>query len=160
MVKMGSIGVRVKKIRKQVGLTQKKFSQKLGVYQSHISQIESGRAEPSGQLINLICRTFGVNEEWLKNEKGPISWDTDLNLKEIFEFKEYADKKAGNGIITLLSAYTTMLDKINQRIVDLHFIDISIDYTDTQLLAAKEEMELAIEMLKRSIEVLFKQNEN
>lgn len=64
------IGERIKKVRKMADQSQLVFAEKLGVDRSHISNIEMGNREPSQQLIKLICVTFGINEDWLKNGEG------------------------------------------------------------------------------------------
>ncbi len=61
---------RIKELRKALKLTQAKFAERLGVKPNTISQYESGRNEPIDAVISLICREFGVNENWLRNGDG------------------------------------------------------------------------------------------
>ncbi len=61
---------RIKELRKALKLTQAKFAERLGVKPNTISQYESGRNEPIDAVISLICREFGVNENWLRNGIG------------------------------------------------------------------------------------------
>ena len=63
---------RIKKIRKELDLTQQKFSDKLGVQRNTIAMYEMGRTVPSDAIILSICREFNVNEEWLRTGKGDI----------------------------------------------------------------------------------------
>lgn len=69
---MPEISKRIRKIRKLNKLSQLTFAERLGVNRSHISKIETGAANPSGQLIKLICNIFGIREEWLKEGEEPI----------------------------------------------------------------------------------------
>lgn len=59
---------RIKKIRKDKGLTQEAFAEKLGVKRNTVATYEMGKSNPSSAIISLICATFSVNREWL--EKG------------------------------------------------------------------------------------------
>ena len=64
--------IRLKQIRKALGLTQQKFANSLGVKQNTIAQYEMGRTTPSDAIINSICREFNVNEDWLRNGTGEM----------------------------------------------------------------------------------------
>ncbi|MCI9078329.1 MAG: helix-turn-helix transcriptional regulator [Lachnospiraceae bacterium] len=61
---------RIKKIRKELDLTQQEFADRLGVKRNTISTYESGRSVPIDAVISLICREFKINEEWLRTGKG------------------------------------------------------------------------------------------
>ncbi len=63
---------RIKKIRKELDLTQQKFADKLGIKRNTIAMYEMGKTYPSKQTINSICREFNVNEEWLQNGTGEM----------------------------------------------------------------------------------------
>lgn len=61
---------RIKKIRKELDLTQQKFADRIGVKQNTVAQYEMGRNIPIDTVIALICREFNVNEEWLRTGQG------------------------------------------------------------------------------------------
>lgn len=63
---------RIKELRKALGLTQQKFADGMGVKQNTIAQYESGRNAPIDAVITLICRTYGVNETWLRTGEGDM----------------------------------------------------------------------------------------
>lgn len=65
-----NISERIRLIRKESGLSQSRFGQELGTTRDVISNIENGRVEPNGIIINLICSTFNVNKKWLDSEEG------------------------------------------------------------------------------------------
>jgi transcriptional regulator with XRE-family HTH domain len=69
---MMTINERVKKIRKDRGLTQEKFGKVLSVQRAAISKIEHGDNGVTPQMATLICEKYGINEEWLKSGKGPM----------------------------------------------------------------------------------------
>lgn len=63
---------RIKKIRKNAGLTQEKFAERLGIKRNTIATYETGRSEPMDNIIISICREFSVNEDWLRTGEGEI----------------------------------------------------------------------------------------
>lgn len=63
---------RVKSLRKTLGLSQKDFGERLGVTDSAISIIESGRRNITEQMEKAICREFNVNYDWLKDGEGEM----------------------------------------------------------------------------------------
>lgn len=67
-----NIGDRIKKIRKELDLTQAEFGARIGSVQNTVTGYESGRRNPSAPVIALICEKFGVNEEWLRNGEGEM----------------------------------------------------------------------------------------
>jgi len=58
---------RIIELRKARKLTQAEFAEKLGFTQSNLSAIELGKIPLTEANIRLVCLTFGVNEEWLRN---------------------------------------------------------------------------------------------
>lgn len=67
-----NVGERIKKLRKMLDLTQQKFGERIGIKGNTVAQYELGRNEPIDAVLSLICREFGVNEEWLRTGEGEI----------------------------------------------------------------------------------------
>ena len=63
---------RIKKIRKESGLTQVDFGERIGVKGNTITNYENGLRTPTDAVILSICREFDVNEEWLRNGTGEM----------------------------------------------------------------------------------------
>lgn len=64
---------RIKKIRSHAGLTQQVFADKLGIKRNTVATYETGKGNPSDSAIVLICREFGINEQWLRTGQGEMS---------------------------------------------------------------------------------------
>jgi transcriptional regulator with XRE-family HTH domain len=69
---------KIAKIRQVLGLNQTQFAEKLGLTSANISSIERGKSKLTEQNIHLICLTFGVREEWLRDGKGEMLDDEAL----------------------------------------------------------------------------------
>lgn len=63
---------RIRKIRRNLDLTQQEFADKLGIKRNTIANYESGRNEPIDAVVSLICREFNVSEEWLRTGAGEM----------------------------------------------------------------------------------------
>lgn len=107
---------RIKKLRKELDLTQQEFAERIGVKRNTVATYEMGRSEPSDAGITLICREFKVNEEWLRAGSG------EMFRKELIE-DEYINTvmEIGNGGSDLLKSALTKYGRLsptNKKIID------------------------------------------
>lgn len=65
-----TLGDRIKKVRKAKDLTQQAFSERIGTTANVLTNYETGRRNPSSSVINNICKTFNVDEHWLRTGEG------------------------------------------------------------------------------------------
>lgn len=63
---------RIKKLRRTLDLTQQEFADRIGVKRNTVATYEGGRNEPVDSVVSLICREFGVREEWLRTGNGEM----------------------------------------------------------------------------------------
>lgn len=63
---------RIKKLRKELDLTQQEFASKIGVKRNTVATYEMGRSVPSDSALSLICKTFDVSETWLRTGEGEM----------------------------------------------------------------------------------------
>ena len=77
---------RIKNLRKTLGFTQQEFAERIGVKRNTIAQYEIGRNEPIDSVVNLICKEYNVNEDWLRNGTGEmfIQLDEDEQISSFF----------------------------------------------------------------------------
>ena len=69
---MISLKERSKTLRKELGLNQTDFGQRLGIKQTTVAGYETGAKNPMDSVIVSICREFDVNEDWLRNGVGEM----------------------------------------------------------------------------------------
>ena len=69
------MNTRIKKLRKSLDLTQADFAAKIGTTQNAMASYETGRRNPSSSVINNICKTFSVNETWLRTGAGEMFFE-------------------------------------------------------------------------------------
>lgn len=76
---------RVKKARKHAGLTQEKFGDKIGLKQSQIKDIETGKQKLSPENAEQIEINFSISGWWLLTGKGEMVVSETENLPIAFE---------------------------------------------------------------------------
>lgn len=67
-----NVGDRIKKVRRELDLTQTEFAAQLGLTQNTITRYETGDRKPSAAVLSLIVKEFNVNENWLRTGEGEI----------------------------------------------------------------------------------------
>ena len=75
---------RIKKLRKQRGMTQAELARELDISASSIGMYEQGRREPDKEMFLRLSRYFGVPVEYLM--------DDSVKLDEPMEFKDFIEK--------------------------------------------------------------------
>ena len=80
-------GDRLKELRKELKLSQDGYAKKLNIGRSSIANYESGAREPISSVIALICKTWNVNESWLRNGEGKMFVEVSRNdeLQKLIE---------------------------------------------------------------------------
>ena len=68
-----TIGEKIAKLRKQAGLSQEAFSEKLGISRQAVSKWENGTAQPTNENLAQIARLFDVTISSLLD-------DEDINM--------------------------------------------------------------------------------
>lgn len=79
-----TLGERIKKVRKELDLTQQEFADKIGTTRNNIAGYETRRREPSTAVINLIITKLNVSEEWLRTGEGEMFIQ---RAKELVQFE-------------------------------------------------------------------------
>lgn len=67
-----NVGNRLKKIRKQKGLTQQALGEILNVSKQAVANIECGHSNPSLELIGKLIENLNINSNWLIIGKGEM----------------------------------------------------------------------------------------
>lgn len=150
---------RIKQIRRELGLTQTEFAERIGLKQNSIALIESGKRNISDQAVLSICREYGVNEEWLRTGTGekmtPDASDElealvkkyDLSNADQVLIEKYVNLKAGSRetIIDFITDVVAALEDLDPNAKAFPESDIYAGIPDTP-----EELEQKFPPLERS----------
>lgn len=151
-----TLGERIKKLRKELDLTQQKLADRLGVKQNTIALIESGKRNTSDQLLFSVCREFNVSEEWLRNGEGEMkapgpeqSVDEliqehgldNLDRQIILEFIKLKpeDREAVKRYVRNLSQHITPVAEPAQPMTVEQEVDQEVERYRQQLLSEKKQ---------------------
>lgn len=113
---------RIKEVRKARGLSQDEFGRRLGVTRGAVTNIELNKVEPKPLFVDLICREFDVNEEWLRTGAGPmfVEKSRDEELAEFFGKVLAGDPDFRRRLLSAMSRLTeeqwAMLEEVAQRL--------------------------------------------
>lgn len=118
---------RIKAIRKQFGLTQQQFADRLKVSRNNIAGYESGNSRPGNSAISLICREFNVSETWLRTGEGKMFVSRDRSeaiAQEVSRFMADHPDSFRERLISLLirldEKQWEVLEHYARQLVDAH----------------------------------------
>lgn len=108
-------GERIRKYRKEAGLTQKELGERLGVSQQHIAQYENGKRIPKIETIDKIAVALNVSRNDLLDWKDIPEIADQIISSELVELKEIISEKRFGFSEDALAHFTF---KINNYIAD------------------------------------------
>jgi len=88
-----SVSVRMKTIRKTLGLSQRAFCKGIFLSHSFYAQIESGTRKANERIYELISNKYNINKDWLLTGKGEMfSGPTpNIELEQLIEIYKELD---------------------------------------------------------------------
>lgn len=98
------IGNKIKELREKKGLTQKELAEEIGVAQSTIAMIESGKNKGSIKTLAKIANYFNVSIDYLTTTEEKLSLAID-SLENIHKLAKEGVKQKGNKIETLAAHF-------------------------------------------------------
>lgn len=110
---------RIKKIRRELDLTQQEFAERIGIKRNTIANYETGRNDPVDSVISLICREFDVCEEWLRTGEGEMFKPKPSDILDQLAYKY----KLFNFDYVMIEKFLAMPPDLRRAIYD-HFHDI------------------------------------
>ncbi|MDR1931157.1 MAG: helix-turn-helix domain-containing protein [Treponema sp.] len=67
-----TINQRIKKLRKELKLTQNEFSAVITISSGQLACIETEKRIVNNRTIKLVCDSFNVSNVWLRTGEGPV----------------------------------------------------------------------------------------
>lgn len=65
-----TINSRLKEVRKHLGLNQKEMAEMLTVKQSYYSEVENGKRNVTGKLVEILNKEKSISSDWMYTGKG------------------------------------------------------------------------------------------
>jgi hypothetical protein len=147
---------RIRKIRRDLDLTQQEFADRIGIKRGAIANYEIGRNAPTDSVVSLICREFGVSEEWLRKGTGEMFAPDaggelealvkkyDLSNADQVLIEKYVNLKAGSRetIINFITDVVASLEDLEPNAKALSSDSASELDIDAEVEAYRQQLEL------------------
>lgn len=101
---------RIRQLRKDLGLNQTEFGDRIGVKQGSIASYENGSRTPIDAVITSICREFSVNEDWLRTGTG----DMYVELSKDQELADFAARLYKEGENSFKRRLVSVLSNLSE----------------------------------------------
>ncbi len=89
---LSNVGKRVKIARKTLKVQQKEVAEALGISPSHLSEIESGKANPSTDFHLKLSKLYNISVEYIFHGRGNMFYEENGIINETaFDFKSDVD---------------------------------------------------------------------
>ena len=119
---------RIRLLRKELGLNQSDFGNKIGVKQATVAGYESGARTPLDAVVSSICREFDVNEEWLRTGEGEM-FEQMTEQQKLLKYTGMLLKDKDSAIVNAIQSFIVTyeqlddtskatLEKIAQQFID------------------------------------------
>ena len=115
-----NIGDRIKKVRRDLNMTQTEFANRIGSMQNTITRYETNNRNPSASVIALICKEFNVNEEWLRTGEGEMFNPAPTDVLDRLA-REY---KLSNAAYIVVEKFVNLHPEKRNELIDF-FVDVS-----------------------------------
>ena len=143
------INERVKKLRKQLHLTQASFAKKINVATSTVGTWEINKRNIKPIYISAICTTFKINKEWLLFGKGEIFSNNENNPVISQIAKEYNLTKTQTNF---MKAFLSLSKKQKDLIIEtMEIMKSMLDTTKKEQTLIKPDTDLTIEEKRKLI---------
>ncbi|MFZ0946134.1 MAG: helix-turn-helix transcriptional regulator [Syntrophobacteraceae bacterium] len=121
---MSEVGERIRKLRRELDLTQQSFAKVMSISRSHIANLETGGSEPSDHLLSLMCTRFGISFDWLKHGQGDSLLRPDLDATQQGLLRLFLARAPFRLTLGQLQAFSKFYDEAAKYLV--HSLGISL----------------------------------
>jgi transcriptional regulator with XRE-family HTH domain len=104
-----TVNQRIKKLRKELKLTQNEFSSIITISAGQLACIETEKRIVNNRTIKLICDSFKVNGEWLRSGGGDMfSGDKEAKYTKLAALYDALKPKYQEYILTAINSFLKM----------------------------------------------------
>lgn len=101
---MSEMSERISWCIQDAGIKKAEFARRLNLSQPFISELCSGKNNPSDRTISDICREFNISEVWLRTGEGEPHMEKDKD-EEFLEVMEKINMSNDDLIKRIIKAY-------------------------------------------------------
>jgi len=111
---------KIKQLRKEKGLSQQEFADKMGLHISYVSRLENGHSQPSIEVLKKLTEVFEVSADYLLNGAAD-SYNIEIKNKslagkmQLIDELDEEEQQALNKVIDSMLTNHKMRDFLNQK---------------------------------------------
>ncbi len=117
------VGNRLVQVRKDLGLSQTQFAERLGVHWQTISRMETGQRKVDAEVLVNLCE-MGYDATWLLTGKGDMLLKERSEVEEQKLLAEYWQTNHRLIEMALKIAYQRVVDDLGQERADKIFKEV------------------------------------
>lgn len=107
---MKHIGIIIKKIREEKGLTQQQIAELIHMHRSNYSKVESGERDLSIEAVNIVAKYFDMTIDQLINFNGNLPQEITIEDKALIEqvkLIQELDSEEKNMVFKMVDTFLT-----------------------------------------------------
>lgn len=112
------IATRLAVLRRRAKLDQAAVGARVGVHQATVSAWEKGRALPSQDHVEALCKLFNVSEAELNGDQAPASSAEPGSLRELLAILATLDDTEIRRILAEVAAGRAAADPTDRQVLD------------------------------------------
>lgn len=134
-----NIGNRISQVIEALGIKKVKFAERLKIDQSYVTQLASGKRNPSDRLLADICREFNVSEAWLRTGEGEMFVRREPQPLEALLVEMLGAQNVTDGDRVLMKNFLELSDASRQEVIafvrrcaqELSQVPVDVSKTET-----------------------------
>jgi transcriptional regulator with XRE-family HTH domain len=111
------LGEKIKTRRKALGLSQGELAEKVGINATHLSRLETGKYQPSLEVLRKLSEVLAVSADYLLKEDAETPREVQIANKPLAERIRLVDSLEAEDQKALIQVIDSMLTK--KRMLDL-----------------------------------------
>jgi transcriptional regulator with XRE-family HTH domain len=107
---------KIKKLRKNKGLAQKQLAEMVGINTTHLSRLETGRYQPSVEVLKKLADTLQVTTDYLLSDTDDEAEEIriqDQSFVDKIRLLDSLDDKEKETVINVIDAMLTKKKMLN-----------------------------------------------
>ncbi len=119
----GDVGNRLGRVRKDLGLSQTQFAERLGVHWQTISRMETGQRKIDAEVLVNLCE-MGYDSTWLLTGRGDMHLGSESEIDRHKLLAEYWQKNYSLLETAVNMAYKRLVDKVGEEETEKIFKEV------------------------------------
>ncbi|MCD7904048.1 MAG: helix-turn-helix domain-containing protein [Clostridiales bacterium] len=105
MTKKSDIGLKVKKMRAEMGISQEELAYRCGMQPSHIGQIERGQKSPTLVTLEKLAFGFDTTVSELTDYDKSSDLSEDKTMNKIVSYLYKLNEKEKNQVLSIVKTF-------------------------------------------------------